>query len=87
MTGNVLRITEASMADRGIYVCRAENAAGVDQDWSIVEVESKLLTVEINSLNKSSLSASTYRTDNCKISLRFRLRQSFLQASLECRYV
>ena len=48
MTGNVLRITEASMADRGIYVCRAENAAGVDQDWSIVEVESKLLTVEIN---------------------------------------
>ena len=29
------------MEDRGIYVCRAENSAGMNQDWSIVEVESK----------------------------------------------
>ena len=29
------------MGDRGIYVCRAENVAGTDQDWAIVEVERK----------------------------------------------
>ncbi|XP_060586623.1 basement membrane-specific heparan sulfate proteoglycan core protein-like isoform X4 [Ruditapes philippinarum] len=42
VNGNVLRITQATMADRGIYVCRAENAAGLDQDWTVVEVERRM---------------------------------------------
>ncbi|WAR15211.1 PGBM-like protein, partial [Mya arenaria] len=41
-TGNTLRITQATMADRGIYVCRASNQAGTDQDWTIVEVERRM---------------------------------------------
>ncbi|XP_052760298.1 basement membrane-specific heparan sulfate proteoglycan core protein-like isoform X2 [Mya arenaria] len=42
VTGNTLRITQATMADRGIYVCRASNQAGTDQDWTIVEVERRM---------------------------------------------
>ncbi|KAL3861185.1 hypothetical protein ACJMK2_007245 [Sinanodonta woodiana] len=40
--GEILRITQATMEDRGIYVCRAENIAGSDQDWGIVEVERRM---------------------------------------------
>ncbi|XP_052285983.1 basement membrane-specific heparan sulfate proteoglycan core protein-like isoform X3 [Dreissena polymorpha] len=45
VTGNILRITQATMADRGIYVCRAENSAGVAQDWTTVEVERRIRPV------------------------------------------
>ncbi|XP_021372607.1 basement membrane-specific heparan sulfate proteoglycan core protein-like isoform X2 [Mizuhopecten yessoensis] len=41
--GGVLRIVDARMEDRGIYVCRAENSAGVDQGWAIVEVERRMM--------------------------------------------
>jgi len=37
--GNILRILEAKPEDRGLYVCRAENAAGVAQASVSVEVE------------------------------------------------
>ena len=33
------------MGDRGIYVCRVENAAGSDQDWAVVEVERKTYNI------------------------------------------
>ena len=36
-----MRITDAQMEDRGIYVCRAENSAGIAQGWVVVEIESK----------------------------------------------
>ncbi|KAL3861149.1 hypothetical protein ACJMK2_007217 [Sinanodonta woodiana] len=37
--GDILRITQASMEDEGIYICRAGNFAGSDQDWGMVKVE------------------------------------------------
>ena len=37
--GNILRITQATAADRGLYVCLAENVAGRAQASAIVEVE------------------------------------------------
>ncbi|XP_060073482.1 basement membrane-specific heparan sulfate proteoglycan core protein-like [Ylistrum balloti] len=43
VNGGVLRIVDAKMEDRGIYVCRAENSAGVDQGWAIVEVERRMM--------------------------------------------
>ena len=45
VNGNTLRITQATMGDRGIYVCRVENAAGSDQDWAVVEVERKTYSI------------------------------------------
>lgn len=37
----MLRITNAQVEDRGVYICRAENTAGLGQGWAIVEVESE----------------------------------------------
>ena len=37
--GETLRITSAQIEDRGVYICRAENVAGLGQGWAIVEVE------------------------------------------------
>lgn len=42
MTGGTLRIVGAQVEDRGIYLCLAENSAGQDQAWVIVEVLRKL---------------------------------------------
>ncbi|XP_064610527.1 LOW QUALITY PROTEIN: basement membrane-specific heparan sulfate proteoglycan core protein-like [Liolophura sinensis] len=36
--GEILRITQATMEDRGIYVCRADNVAGRAQASAVVEV-------------------------------------------------
>nr|XP_022341960.1 basement membrane-specific heparan sulfate proteoglycan core protein-like isoform X4 [Crassostrea virginica] len=38
VTGGTLRIVGAQVEDRGIYICLAENSAGQDQAWVIVEV-------------------------------------------------
>ena len=38
--GNVLRIPSVGLADRGLYVCTAENRAGSARQGSILEVES-----------------------------------------------
>ncbi|XP_034337833.2 basement membrane-specific heparan sulfate proteoglycan core protein isoform X5 [Magallana gigas] len=38
VTGGTLRIVGAQVEDRGIYLCLAENSAGQDQAWVIVEV-------------------------------------------------
>lgn len=40
--GKVLRITNAVVSDRGMYVCTAENAGGTAQAAAIVEVERKI---------------------------------------------
>ncbi|XP_076452135.1 basement membrane-specific heparan sulfate proteoglycan core protein-like isoform X4 [Babylonia areolata] len=37
--GDILRITQATMDDRGYYICSAENVAGVAQGSAYVEVE------------------------------------------------
>lgn len=42
------------MADRGIYVCRAENVAGRAQDYATVEVEREY----ISRLEKGNVSLS-----------------------------
>lgn len=40
--GNVLRITNAQMSNRGVYVCLAENDDGVsDQSSTIIEIDRK----------------------------------------------
>ncbi|CAH1774180.1 unnamed protein product, partial [Owenia fusiformis] len=39
VNNEILRITEASMKDRGLYICSVENVAGRDQASAIVEVE------------------------------------------------
>ncbi len=39
MTGPVLRIINAVVRDRGMYICSAENPGGVAQASAIVEVE------------------------------------------------
>ncbi|XP_076086554.1 basement membrane-specific heparan sulfate proteoglycan core protein-like isoform X4 [Mytilus galloprovincialis] len=39
VVGEMLRITNAQVEDRGVYICRAENTAGLGQGWAIVEVE------------------------------------------------
>ncbi|XP_052832935.1 basement membrane-specific heparan sulfate proteoglycan core protein isoform X4 [Octopus bimaculoides] len=43
VSGNVLRITETMVEDRGIYVCEARNVAGSVQASVIVEVERREL--------------------------------------------
>lgn len=43
--GNVLRIVNAVVSDRGMYVCTAENAGGVAQTAAIVEVERKIFSM------------------------------------------
>ncbi|VDI13303.1 heparan sulfate proteoglycan 2 (perlecan) [Mytilus galloprovincialis] len=39
VVGEMLRITNSQVEDRGVYICRAENTAGLGQGWAIVEVE------------------------------------------------
>ncbi|KAK6175562.1 hypothetical protein SNE40_014001 [Patella caerulea] len=48
VNGETLRITQATMADRGIYVCMVENVAGRAQASAIIDVERRELpTLEI----------------------------------------
>ena len=42
VNGNVLKLTNAAVSDRGMYLCSATNRAGTSQAASILEVESKL---------------------------------------------
>lgn len=39
VTGPVLRIVNAMVRDRGMYICSAENAGGLAQASAIIEVE------------------------------------------------
>lgn len=39
--GEILRITQATMEDRGVYICSVSNVAGRAQASGIVEIESK----------------------------------------------
>jgi hypothetical protein len=41
VTGEFLRILQATMDDRGVYVCSASNVAGTAQASAIVEIERK----------------------------------------------
>lgn len=50
MTGGTLRIVGAQVEDRGIYLCLAENSAGQDQAWVIVEVLRKLFRISLQNI-------------------------------------
>jgi hypothetical protein len=39
--GDILRITQATMEDRGMYVCTASNVAGRAQASAVVDIERK----------------------------------------------
>ena len=40
--GDILRITQATMEDRGIYICDVSNVAGRAMASGIVDIERKL---------------------------------------------
>ena len=40
--GDILRITQATMEDRGVYICAVSNIAGRAQASGIVDIERKL---------------------------------------------
>ena len=40
--GDILRITQATMEDRGIYICHVSNVAGRAMASGIVDIERKL---------------------------------------------
>ena len=42
MVGNVLRISNSMVEDRGLYMCEAENSAGRARAAAVVEVEREL---------------------------------------------
>lgn len=43
--GNILRINNAMVSDRGMYVCTARNEGGTAQAAAIIEVERKFLSL------------------------------------------
>ena len=63
------------MGDRGIYVCRAENVAGTDQDWAVVEVERKSCHCLV--LRGIRNKIKTMEQLTCKALSRFRVLHTF----------
>ena len=50
ITGNILRISQATPSDRGLYVCRAENTAGESEASAVIEVERECTCSRIRSM-------------------------------------
>ncbi|KAL5013502.1 hypothetical protein ScPMuIL_007772 [Solemya velum] len=68
VNGEMLRIIQTSMDDRGVYVCRAENAAGSAQGWAIVEIERRMMPkIDLHPSSTQTISIGQSALFQCRV--------------------